>query len=137
MKILRFRFLGTVPALLITIAGIVFYSCTYDNLELSPCNSLPQSITFQNDVLPLIRTNCSIPGCHSGGSPAGHLNLEDSVAYDNLLQSGSGYVKINSAKSSILYLQMTSTSNPMPPTGQLDECSVELVLRWIEQGAAR
>jgi hypothetical protein len=137
MKILRFRFLGTVPALLITIAGIVFYSCTYDNLELSPCNSLPQTITFQHDVLPMLKTNCSIPSCHSGGSPAGHLNLEDSVAYDNLLQTGSGYVKVNFPKSSILYLQMTSASNPMTPTGQLDECSLELVLRWIEQGASR
>ena len=138
MKKLRFSFLGIVPVWLITMTGIVLFSCTSDNLGLSPCDSsIPAQVTFRDNVLPLIRTNCSIPSCHSGGTPAGHLNLEDSLAYDNLLHAGSGYVKVNSPQSSIIYLQMSSSTTPMPPTGKLDDCSVELVLRWIEQGAVK
>lgn len=138
MKKLRFSFHLRIPAVLLACAGISLLSCTNENLGISPCDlKIPDEVTFKNDVLPLIQSNCSISGCHSGTNPAGHLNLEDSLAYDKLLQSGSGYIKVGNPKSSIVYLELTAETNYMPPSGKLSDCEVELVLRWIEQGAVR
>jgi hypothetical protein len=30
---------------------------------------------------------------------------------------------------------MKSVNNPMPPNGALEKCKLDLILKWIEQGA--
>jgi hypothetical protein len=92
-------------------------------------------VTFSQHIMPILQNNCAITGCHTGTTPTGNLNLDASVAYANLLDARKGYVDTNNAKGSLLYSQMTSVSAPMPPTGQLDSCSVKLVLKWITQHA--
>ena len=94
---------------------------------------LPDTVSFQTHILPVFRANCSIPGCHSGGSPSGNLNLSDSVAYDRLFAKHE--IDTLNPPKSILYIQMNSTGTPMPPTGRLGDYEVELVLKWIQQGA--
>ena len=98
------------------------------------CNP-PAIVSFQQDILPIFNQSCNIGGCHSGSSPAGNLNLEPAVAYNELMASGSGYIDTIDPKFSLLYAQMNSVSNPMPPTGKLDSCTIQLVLKWIEQKA--
>lgn len=122
--------------ILVLIAIVSFQSCTYDVLEKEPCTDvIPDSVSFSANILPLFRANCSLSGCHSGSIPAGSLNLEDSQAYTQLTQSGTDYINTATPKISLLYMQMTSVTEPMPPTGPLDECRINLVLKWIEQGA--
>lgn len=128
--------LKVIPVIFILLTGIIFFSCRNDKIEGSPCNSsVPASVSFSGNLLPIFRAYCSIPGCHSGGSPTGNLNLEDPVAYSQLLHPGSGYVDTLNPSFSVVYIQMTSSSQPMPPTGKLEACKIEMVLRWIQQGA--
>jgi hypothetical protein len=129
-------FKKAIPVVFFVLAGIAFSSCTSDKFETGPCiSSIPDTVLFSQHVQPLLDTYCSTPGCHSGTIPAGNLNLENAQAYTELLQPGKGYVDTSNPKFSILHIQMNSTTQPMPPTGRLDACTVNLVLKWIEQGA--
>lgn len=92
-------------------------------------------VSFSKNVLPIFTANCSIAGCHSGSSPAANLNLTASVAYSQLMQKGSGYVDTTNPNYSVLYSQMNSVSSPMPPTGKLDTCTINMVYKWIQQKA--
>lgn len=131
-----FRFKKVIPYFLFIACGITFYSCKYDKAENQPCNgTTPDTVSFSADVLPIFRASCSISGCHTSASNAGHLNLEDSQAYTELSHQGSGYINLTTPTHSILYSQMNSSSQPMPPTGKLDDCKINLILKWIQQGA--
>ncbi len=90
-------------------------------------------VSFSRDVLPILTSNCALSGCHSGGAPKGHLNLDAANAYEQLWQSGSGFIDTESVTSSLLYSQLLSVSDPMPPTGKLDSCSISLIKKWIQQ----
>jgi len=81
--------------------------------------------------VPIFTTECAIPTCHVNGGPP--PNLIADKAYDELM--GLGYVDTTNAESSILYVRMVSTTNPMPPAGVLPAEQIAYVLAWIEQGA--
>ncbi len=72
---------------------------------------------------------------HSGALPTGNLNLEAGMSYAELHHPGSGYVDTLKPTFSVLYAQMISVTNPIPPTGKLDQCTLGLILGWMEQGA--
>ena len=111
-------------------------SCTYERAEeaVPKCN-LPDSVSFSRDLQPLFTSQCATAGCHSGTHPEGNLDLEASNAYSELTDSRSGYVDTLNPEFSLLYAQMNSVSSPMPPSGRLDKCTLELVLKWIRQKA--
>ncbi len=111
------------------------FSCTYEKMDPVKDCALPQSISFKKDILPLINAHCSYAGCHSGLSAAGNFDVADTVAYKNLWHSGSGYIDTLNPSFSLFYAQLKSTSNPMPPSGKLDDCKLQMILKWIEQGA--
>lgn len=117
------------------IVGIACYgsSCTYNNEGLV-C-STPAEVSFRSDILPVFSQHCTTLECHAGKSPAGNLNLESSVAYQQLSRKGKGYLDTINPKSSVLYASMNSISNPMPPGGRLDVCTLELIREWITQRA--
>lgn len=107
-------------------------SCTYDHLD--DC-SLPAEVSYSRHIQPIFDTYCTGLGCHAGPAPAGNLNLEAAHSYMELNQPGKGYIDTLQPNFSLLYAQMISVSEPMPPTGNLDDCTTRLVLRWIEQKA--
>ncbi len=116
-------------------------SCTYDSYEeLRPdaskkiCSTSQDSVSFNKDIIPFFNKNCSTVGCHSGLKPEGDFNLEAAVAYKTLSKKGSGYIEVADPKSSVLYSALVSVSDPMPPTGKLDDCSIKMVYKWMEQG---
>jgi len=92
-------------------------------------------VSFTKDIQPIFNTHCIDAGCHSGNNPAANFNLEFSQSYAQLMKKGSGYVDIINPNYSLLYSQMNSVSNPMPPTGKLDDCTLNHVLKWIQQKA--
>jgi hypothetical protein len=112
-------------------AVTAFYSCTYDSVT----QPLPGVVSFNSHILPLFRQECSIPDCHKGANPTANLNLSDSLAYDQLFAKHEIDTLIPTH--SLLYIQMNSIGTPMPPTGRLGDYEVNLVLKWIEQGAKR
>ena len=128
-----------IPVLFICSIGIAVFSCNKDKapVPVTPdvCTSLPATVSFKHDLIPLFKSQCSIAGCHSGGSPGGHLNLDSLVAYSQLMQAGKGYVDTVNIDASVLYAFMISSSQIMPPSGKLDNCSIQLVYKWIQQKA--
>lgn len=98
------------------------------------CESIPSVVSFSNAVQPIFDRSCNKVGCHQGNLPAGGLDLTSAKAYDQLSSTGSGYVKAGNAAGSLLYLQLNSITNPMPPSGKLDACEINLVQNWIDQG---
>jgi len=92
-------------------------------------------VSFSKNIIPIFNSYCTDAGCHSGTNPAAKLSLEASVAYSQLMKKGTGYVNIQDPGYSILYSEMNSTSDPMPPTGRLDACTIALVYKWIQQQA--
>jgi hypothetical protein len=110
-------------------------SCTYEKVEpLVACNT-PDTVSFKKDVQRIFDNHCNTIGCHTGNTPTGNLNLEASVAYAQLSKKSSGYLDTVNPTHSVLYGAMNTTSNPMPPNGKLDKCTLDLVLKWIQQKA--
>jgi hypothetical protein len=114
----------------------IYSSCTYEKVEPASLKCTPpDSVSFSGDIQPIFNAHCIDGGCHSGSSPGGHLDLTASLSYGQLMASGSGYVDTLIPKYSLLYAQMNSVSNPMPPSGKMDKCTLQLVLKWIQQKA--
>ena len=130
--------------LLLGVLLFFLYSCRYDKYEMptpdqknvSTCNVLQQdSVYFKKNVLPILSKNCGVSGCHAGPNPEGNFNLEAVKAYTSLLQKGSGYVDTVNPNNSVVISSLNSVSNPMPPTGRLDDCSIKLIYKWMQQKA--
>lgn len=118
---------------LIFIILLLFTACKYDKVQ--PACSIPESVSFSRDLEPIFTGNCALANCHSGSHPQYNLNLSTPDAYASLTQPGKGYVDTINPKFSILYTMLTSSSTPMPPTGKLDDCKINTILKWIEQKA--
>lgn len=111
--------------------------CTYRNKEdIRPqeCTEI-DTVSFSKHIQPILTNNCSLAGCHRGQNPEGNFNLEASVAYGQLTKPGSGYVDTINPRISVVYSSLVSKSEPMPPTGRLDQCSIDLIEKWMKQGA--
>lgn len=117
----------------------VFISCRNNRMPAQidpelPCPT-PEQVSFSKDVLPVLVNNCATQGCHSGKTPEAGFNLDAAVAYATLSKKGSGYIDTLAPRYSALYSSMASESNPMPPTGKLDRCKLELIEKWMAQEA--
>lgn len=110
-------------------------SCTYEKVEPQLVCVSPDTVSFKKDIQPIFDTHCNTAGCHSGNNPSGNLNLQASVAYAALSKKSSGYLDTINPLHSVLYGSMNSTASPMPPNGKLDKCTLDLVLKWIQQKA--
>jgi hypothetical protein len=119
---------------LIFLAMTSLTGCAWDHEGISTCTP-DDSLTFNQDIIPLFATHCAISGCHSAVTQAGGLRLDASAAYDELSRPGSGYLDPQDPEGSLLYSAMTSISNPMPPTGLLDTCTSNQVRDWMAAGA--
>ena len=133
---LKKHFIQAISGAIIIASDIVLCGCKHDKVPeiIHSCN-FPEKVSFNNDIIPVLKNSCSTSGCHTGLSPAGNLNLDDSVAYKKLMKHGSGYIDTINPNYSLLYSQMISSSTPMPPSGKLSDCKILLVLQWIQQKA--
>ncbi len=120
--------------LIASLVLVILAGCTYEHAAELHC-SPPVEVSFSRDIQPIFNTECAMPDCHAGALPAGNLLLEAGQSYAALHDPGSGYLDTLAPRFSVLYAQMISVSTPMPPTGKLDDCTIGLVLQWIEEGA--
>lgn len=93
---------------------------------------IPETISFSTDIIPIFTTNCAV--CHASGSIFPGLILTPDKAYNQLLTDGvnAPYVDPSDPESSSLYIRMNSD---MPPSGLVSANKLELILKWIEEGA--
>ncbi|XZE34278.1 DUF1553 domain-containing protein [Pirellulaceae bacterium SH501] len=92
-------------------------------------------IDFFRDVKPLIESRCV--GCHGGINPKGGLRLDGAEHAMKGGDSGPSFMVGNpSASELVRRVQSHDVDEVMPPTGnRLTSAEVELLKRWIEEGA--
>lgn len=97
-----------------------------------PCN--PDSVYFNQQILPILTSNCAMPGCHDQQSHKEGVILDN---YTNIRNTGK--INLTSPANSKLY-RVLNDSDPedrMPPAPAaplpLDQRA--LILKWIQQGA--
>lgn len=94
----------------------------------------PDTVYFQNTILPLLVANCAYAGCHSGSNPPKGVLLTD---YQSVIQTAD--VRAGRPDNSDLYEVISETDPnkrmPPPPSSRLSEQDIALVRKWIQQGA--
>lgn len=94
----------------------------------------PDSIYFQNDILPLIVSTCAQPGCHDAITAQNGIVLTD---FNNILDHGD--IDPFDPESSDLYEVITDPdpNDRMPPPGEgsLTDEQINEIYLWIAQGA--
>jgi hypothetical protein len=120
------------------IAGFFCTGLILFSFSLSSCRHEPvltegtPLVCFQDQVLPLINSNCAIPGCHDGNSNEGAALTN----YENI----SKYVTPGKPNQSKLYEVVTKNSSqeefmPPSPRNPLTQNQINLISIWILQGA--
>jgi len=118
---------------LFTLSGLT--SCkdtiTDDSEIIFPDNS----ISFTEQVGPLLQQRCAHSPCHGGSVPAADLNLEY-PSYSVLLNKP-GLVIPGDANHSVLVQHLDGRLSPMPPPNfpQLTQNQIAGIKKWIDEGA--
>ena len=99
------------------IVGFSLSSCYYDNEEyLYGIPECADSVSFKNDVQPIISSSCASSACHGADQ-------------DPLLTDYSSI----SAKAD--RIQFRTGNGTMPPSGPLSADDIQTIKCWVEQGA--
>ena len=94
----------------------------YQNIATAPiCDTA--NVTYSATISKIAIDNCATSGCHVGSSPQSGLDLS---TYNHLMTI---------ANDGRLIARITSSSNPMPPTGSLSACEIEQITIWTNAGA--
>jgi YVTN family beta-propeller protein len=98
-------------------------------------------VKYSMEVQPLFNQKCATSGCHAGANPAEDLNL---TSWDALLRGshhGAMVIPFRAEKSHLIWhVNHDTTIAPvaaphMPPGGHLPHAEVDLLMRWINEGA--
>jgi hypothetical protein len=101
----------------------------------SGANIPADGICFQENILPILQSNCAISGCHDAVTAEEDLVLTN---YNNLMSGG--IVSPSDPNNSTLYEVITASPSsedhmPPPPYSSLSPEQIALIYYWIEQGA--
>ncbi len=98
----------------------------------TPCD--PDKVYFESQVLPILISNCAMSGCHNAASHQDGVVLD---SYAKVMQTGK--VKPFKPNDSDLYEVITETDlddrMPPPPNAALSQDQIQVIRKWIEQGA--
>jgi uncharacterized membrane protein len=81
-----------------------------------------ESVGFAADIAPIIANNCA--SCHSGSNPNAGVSLSTYSEIAAIAQSG-------------LLMNVLTASNgaaQMPPSGALNNCNIDQIEKWINDG---
>jgi hypothetical protein len=127
----------TIVLLTVSLMIVIGYSCKHRfqyNGELiteSPCD--PNTVYFQNTILPLLNSRCAMPGCHDAITQAEGINL---TSYTSIMNSNNGeLVSANDPNGSKLYEVILDGEMPEDPYPPLTAQEMQLIYDWIAQGA--
>lgn len=107
---------------------------TDSNLVFGPSEGAcdPDTVYFERDVLPLISSVCG--SCHKPGGQNDGLLLTN---YDEIMQYGE--ISPGNPGGSELYEVITETDPdkrmPPPPASALAQADIDMIRKWIDQGA--
>jgi len=106
------------------IALIIFnVSCKNNSVEALSNGSIcdTTAVKYSTAITSMMTNHCT--NCHGGSSPSAGLKLE---SYSDLFTNGQASL-----------LRMKDISDPMPPkpSGKLDDCNINKLAAWINQGS--
>jgi len=111
----------------IIVGLLLLSSCYYDNyddlvVESNGCDTI--NMTYSLNIKPIMDKSCT--SCHSGAAPAGNISLD---TYDNTKKSADDGSLLGS-------MQHESGYSPMPKNQvKLDDCTINIISAWINQGS--
>lgn len=92
----------------------------------------PDTIYFENHILPILVSNCALSGCHDVATASDGVKLND---YTNIISTGE-VVPFDPEDSELFEVLIEDDPDKfMPPTGKLDDATIDLIAGWISQGA--
>ena len=111
--------------------------CTYNKWPEQPVIVVPDTISFNKQLIPLFTAYCTSSLCHNSNYKGnGSLfSLDSAVAYSSLLEPGHGYVVPGNAEYSILYQQVNTDFMPKNGPPFLSAAQIQEIYKWIQQGA--
>lgn len=115
---------------LIFIIGISITGCYKDIIlpdSVADPDGPPQSISFKDQLMPLLNTKCALSGCHVSGSHKPYLTTD--VSYQEIVNGG--FVNTNIPKESILYKKINGEMQEYIPSAS----DRQKVYDWIRNGA--
>lgn len=94
----------------------------------------PDTVYFQNDILPLLMSSCGIAGCHDPGTAEKDIIL---TSYYHVMQSD--VIDAFDPEKSEMYEKITDDDPdkrmPPPPKLALNPSQINMIYTWISQGA--
>jgi len=120
----------------VTLLLLSITSCKHDPIisEMEADICAPDTVYFENDILPLLISNCSTSGCHDVASAEDNVVLVD---YNSIITTGD--VEPGNPMLSELFEVITETNiqSRMPPEPNipLTEDQIQDISTWISQGA--
>ena len=104
------------------IALTALSSCYYDiESELYPNCNVPESVSYELDIQPIISGNCAISGCHvQGGTGPGDFST---------------YNPLKARVDNGTFEEEVISARTMPPSGSLGECNILIIQAWLDAGA--
>ncbi len=103
-----------------------------DTMDYVPCDD--EIIYFFQDVLPILKINCAISGCHDANTARDGIRLDN---YDDVI-STTGTEPFDLDKSDLYEVITESDSDklmPPPPRSSLSSTEIDIIATWILQGA--
>lgn len=95
----------------------------------------PDTVYFEQDVLPIFLSNCAMSGCHNANTAQKGVRLTD---YSSIINTGD--VRAGRPDNSEVYEKMTDPDpdDRMPPPSSgvnLTQDQIDIIEKWILQGA--
>ena len=104
-----------------TALSIFTVSCKNNSVEALSNGSICDTTTvkYSTTITSMMTNHCT--NCHGGANPEAGLKLE---SYSDLVTNGQASL-----------LRMNNISKPMPPAGKIDDCNINKLAAWINQGS--
>ncbi|MFC2107005.1 hypothetical protein ACFLRY_01590 [Bacteroidota bacterium] len=114
--------------ILVCMVTFILSSCKYNNEEDLYPETKTDSITYTNDIKPIIDLNCI--SCHNNQDLLGGISLED---YINV--STAGQIPVGAYGSLYGAISWATENSPMPKdANKLNENDILKVKKWIDTG---
>lgn len=97
--------------------------------------TLDTSVCFTRDVLPILISNCTMAECHDADRPEEEINL---TSYASIMNGEKQIVKPGDPNESKIYKSLVedeSEERMPPPPRSLTQAQIDLIARWIREGA--
>lgn len=115
-----------------SVLGLMVTSCYYDEMPAEAETPIPDVVSYSKDIQPLWDKDCV--SCHKGpGTAPPDLTAANSYA---ALTKNNKYVVPGNAAASVLHKSLIGDGAAlMPPAGKWSQSKIDLVDKWINDGA--